>query len=242
MSDRRHQERLVVVPYRPGEVLRRRLFTWLAILVTAGVFLGLGYIYTQIETRSLREENRQLRLQLETAHERAEKTANELIVLQRERAVDRVASSEASEMLADMQKQVRQMRQDITFYRDIMAPSDKAEGLQVKELGVKSVAGDRRYAYKLVLTQVNDNRRYIEGVVAVNLIGQLDGEQQVLPLRDLSGTEDLGMRFRFRYFQNLEGELTLPESFAPEKIQVVAQAKGKKTTKIERTFNWEAGA
>jgi hypothetical protein len=35
--------------------------------------------------------------------------------------------------------------------------------------------------------------------------------------------------------------LTIPEGFVPEKVQVVAQSKGKKSTKVEETFSWETG-
>lgn len=242
MTDRKSQERLVVVPYKPGEAIRRRLFSWLAVLLTAAVFIGLGYVYKEVETAKLQERIDKLESQLEAAQQRAMDAANDLIALQQERAVDRVASDESAMLITDLQQTVQQLRKDITFYRDIMAPSENADGLQVKEIRMQPLRTPGRYSYKLVLTQVTNNRNFVEGVATVNLIGMKEGEQQILPLRDLEGSDSLGIKFRFRYFQNLEGELQLPDGFEPEKIQVVAQAKGRKTTKIERTFDWEHGA
>ena len=77
-------------------------------------------------------------------------------------------------------------------------------------------------------------------MVAVNVIGLRDEEKEVIALRDLSeDIADLGVKFRFRYFQDVEGSLKLPEQFEPLEIQVVAQAEGKKSSQAERTFNWD---
>ncbi len=72
------------------------------------------------------------------------------------------------------------------------------------------------------------------------MIGTLGGEKEVIALRDLSeDIEDLGIKFRFRYFQDIEGSLSLPDKFEPLEIQVVAQAEGQKASQAERTFGWQ---
>lgn len=120
-----------------------------------------------------------------------------------------------------------------------MAPSEVSKGLQVDQLSLRQGRVEGQYAFKLVLTQVGDNKSYISGVVVVNIIGDRNGEQEVIPLRDLSGdVEELGVRFRFRYFQDVEGMLTLPDNFEPYEIQVVAKAEGNKASEAERTFDW----
>ena len=49
------------------------------------------------------------------------------------------------------------------------------------------------------------------------------------------------IRFRFRYFQNIDGELTLPDGFEPEEIIVVAQSSGRNAQKLERRFAYSLG-
>ena len=121
-----------------------------------------------------------------------------------------------------------------------MAPSETSKGLQVDRF---SLASDRQvgvYNFKLVLTQVGNNKSYISGVVAVNIIGARDGEKEIIALRDLSQEiEALGVKFRFRYFQDVEGKLALPDGFEPLEVQVVAQAEGRKSSQAERTFSWD---
>ncbi|MDX1599198.1 MAG: DUF6776 family protein, partial [Marinobacter sp.] len=79
----------------------------------------------------------------------------------------------------------------------------------------------------------------ISGVVAVNVIGTRNDEKEVIALRDLSeDIDDLGVQFRFRYFQDIEGLLKLPSDFEPVEVQVVARSEGKKSAQAERTFDW----
>ena len=166
-----------------------------------------------------------------------------LVQLERGSAIDEQALKTARNTIAELEGRLASMEADLTFYRNIMAPSEVSTGLQVDQLRLWPARGERQYQFKLVLTQVGDNKSYISGVVAVNIIGERNGEQEVIPLRDLSGeVEELGVRFRFRYFQDIEGLLTLPDDFEPYEVQVVAKAEGGKSSQSERTFQWQRSA
>ena len=47
-----------------------------------------------------------------------------------------------------------------------------------------------------------------------------------------------GIPFKFRYFQNVDGEIVVPGGFVPEQIEVIAQSKGRKATRLEKRFDW----
>jgi hypothetical protein len=68
----------------------------------------------------------------------------------------------------------------------------------------------------------------------------LGEEEKVLALRDISEQQTaLGIKFRFKYFQDITGDLLVPEGFKPTSIQVVAQSKGKKASRLEQSFEWQ---
>ena len=46
------------------------------------------------------------------------------------------------------------------------------------------------------------------------------------------------VKFRFRYFQNINGEMILPEGFQPREVMVVAQSSGRNAQRLEKTFDW----
>ena len=156
------------------------------------------------------------------------------------KAIDEQAVNQARKTSVDLETRIVSLQSDLTFYKNIMAPSETSKGLQVDSFSLVRARNQDSYDFKLVLTQVGNNKSYISGVVAVNVIGLRDEEKEVIALRDLSeDIADLGVKFRFRYFQDVEGSLKLPEQFEPLEIQVVAQAEGKKSSQAERTFNWD---
>ena len=68
--------------------------------------------------------------------------------------------------------------------------------------------------------------------------GQLDGGTRSLGLAELSPDGAARLDFSFRYFQNLESELRMPEGFAPEKLTVTLRPKGKNAKPVEQSFAW----
>lgn len=200
---------------------------------------GVGWSQGGYRINDVAQSRPSLARELATVKAEYDEVRQEKVRLERSQAIDEQALNTARDTIADLEGTIADLEADLTFYRNIMAPSETSKGLQVDRLTLRDARGEGRYDFKLVLTQVGDNKSYISGVVAVNIIGEQQGEQEVIPLRDLSEeVEDLGVRFRFRYFQDVEGTLALPDNFQPYEVQVVAKAEGGKASQAERTFDW----
>ncbi len=63
-----------------------------------------------------------------------------------------------------------------------------------------------------------------------------------LDLGDLAASADERLDFSFRYFQNLEADLVLPEGFAPQRVIVKLTPKGKAVKAVEESFAWRVKA
>jgi hypothetical protein len=164
----------------------------------------------------------------------------QLVDLEKGHTIDRQAIARARDTIARQDTRINQLKGDVVFYKNIMAPSSKDTGLQVQRMRLQAVPGERRYSYRLVLTQVGNNHRYIHGVVAVNLVGVHEGKREVLPLREVDASvKQLGIEFKFRYFQDIRGQLVLPSGFSPDEVQVVAKPQGSSSDQVERTFQWQ---
>ena len=239
-QDRKPAEEYVVIRHRPGYRLRRTaiLLVFSVVAAIAGYATGLaqgGFRFSSVEA-----SNDVLEAELDTLRENYTEARQQVINLDRGRAIDEQALNQARTTIVELETRIASLKSDLTFYKNIMAPSEASKGLQVDSF---TLARDRQpdaFDFKLVLTQVGNNKSYISGVVAVNVIGLRDEEKEVIALRDLSqDIDDLGVKFRFRYFQDVEGALILPEDFEPLEIQVVAQAEGRKSSQAERTFDWD---
>ncbi|MBE0484770.1 DUF6776 family protein [Marinobacter sp.] len=240
MSDtRKPSDEYVVIRHRPGYRLRRSLIllTFTVIAAVAGYATGMaqgGFRFSSAEAT-----NEVLAQDVDALREQFRKARQSLVNLERGRAIDERAMNEARNTIVGLETRISELEADLTFYRNIMAPSEASQGLQVDSFSLVRARGDSSYRFKMVLTQIGNNNSFIAGQVAVNVIGTLSGEREVIALRDLSDDiEDLGVRFRFRYFQDVEGTLIVPEGFEPVEIQVVAQAQGNNASKAERTFDW----
>lgn len=147
--------------------------------------------------------------------------------------VQHAASNALREEMASELEKSTLLTEEVTFYKGLMSPSSLSKGLQVEELEITRSAGERQYSFKLLLTQVALRRSYIAGDVRVDLIGE---SEAVRSLTELGVLKAYPLKFRFRYFQDLAGRITLPVDFVPVRILVTAQQNGKET--IQVSFPW----
>jgi hypothetical protein len=71
------------------------------------------------------------------------------------------------------------------------------------------------------------------------LVGRQNEEFVTFPLRAVSAEQDqLDIRLRFKFFQNIEGELTLPEGFVPNLVQIAAVETSPFEKTLDQDFSW----
>lgn len=230
----------MVVPYRPG---RRVLFTLLlltGVAVSAAGGWGYAYYTTVLTQQGEQAEKRELSSQLTDLRQENEALKRQIAILDRSSAVDQQTGAELQETLTALRQRVAQLEEDVLFYRQVVEEEADETGLVIGQLDIDATRSPDRYRYKLVMRQQDaDGDTYLTGHVNINLVGQLQDQQVILPLRDLSEFEDeLDIRLRFKYFQNIEGELALPEGFQPDRIQIAAVATEPVSKRINEDFGW----
>jgi hypothetical protein len=118
-----------------------------------------------------------------------------------------------------------------------MAPTKEERGLGIRSMDLLATKNTRKFAFKLVLQQLAVEHRLVRGDVQINVVGRQEGAEKTLPLSALSEqvANEL-IKFKFKYFQNIQADLLLPEGFEPQRIDVVVKSKGKKS--LEKKFAW----
>ena len=230
----------MVVPYRPG---RRVLFTLLlltGVAVSAAGGWGYAYYTTVLTQQGEQAEKRELSAQLTDLRQENEALKRQIAILDRSSAVDQQTGAELQETLTALRQRVAQLEEDVLFYRQVVEEETEETGLVIGQLDIDATRSPDRYRYKLVMRQQDaDGDTYLTGHVNFNLVGQLQDQQVILPLRDLSEFEDeLDIRLRLKYFQNIEDELALPEGFQPDRIQIAAVATEPVSKRINEDFGW----
>ena len=140
--------------------------------------------------------------------------------------------------LQSLQTRVQAQAEDLAFYQRVVAVDEK-EGLRVQDLQVARGADSGAYTLRLVLAQALRNDRRISGTLELELEGRRDGEPASLALTDLTPDSVARLDFSFRYFQNLQSELRVPERLRPGTGQGDALSpKGKNAKPVEQSFAW----
>lgn len=233
--------RLVVKPRRPW---RHRLLVWTLVAVTlVAVALG-SYRYGRhrvgVDTTGLEAENDRLHREYRALQARNATLREEKAMLARGQQIEAEADRRLEDEVTRLQDEVAELKRELAFYRGIVSPKEAAQGLRIEGFEVSRNALERSYRYELVLTQVLKNDTVTAGAVRLGFEGSLDGRMTVLDLKQVSLDEAGGLHYKFKYFQNLEGDVVLPEGFVPSRVIVTVDPKGGKDSEIKKVFDWPA--
>lgn len=141
--------------------------------------------------------------------------------------------------LQESRSEMARLSEEVTFYRSLMTPSTVAKGLQIAKFDTQPLASGAS-SFHLLLTQIASRRTWLSGKVRVEIAGRTATGERVLPLTEFASLEEYPLKFRFRYFQDLRGELRMPDGFIPSQVEVTVERSGKKP--LSRTFPWAAEA
>jgi len=231
------QYQMVVVPYRP--LYKAMIF--MAFLVAMVLFSWLTYQYGISQGMALKvevvKERDQISAELAEANQRLSEMGQKIADLEIGGAIDERANEEVQQTIESLQDQIAQQNEEIRFYKGVMLPNVANKGLRIERLDV-TPNSTGRIKYSLLLTQVVDKHDYVQGDVEILLKGQEGAAEKSLQLSQLDREKEDEVRFRFRYFQNINGEMVIPEGFEPREFMIVAQFAGRNGQRLEKSFEW----
>lgn len=150
---------------------------------------------------------------------------------------------EVDSTLGELQAKIQEQREAIAFYRGIISPGESESGLRIQDLQMVRGTEEDRYRLRMVLVQVRQHHREVYGKVQLSVDGAMDGERVNLPLtRLLPDGASSRWNYGFRYFQDFERELVLPQGFVPQQINVELAPSGRGNQGIKQSFEWNTAS
>jgi len=166
----------------------------------------------------------------------------EIALLETHREIDREAYKVVETDLTDLQRKIQEQTEAIAFYRGIVSPKDGGRGLRVQDLKMTMGRDDRHYNVRLVLVQVMQHDRSVKGEVNFSLEGEQDGVATTYKLQELLPKDGKSSwPYAFRYFQDFDREVILPDGFSPQKINVEVKSGTKSIASVTESYDWVAG-
>jgi len=220
--------------------LKRGILIALLVMVLIGLgFLVYDYGHSRADYDydSVQEQNTALQQKISDLVSDIEKTRDDLVTSRSGNKVDKLAYKEVDRSLRDLQAEILELKEEVAFYRSIVAPRESARGLRIQRFNV--TPSGKGFRYKLVLTQVIKNGRITRGKVDMQVEGVRKGKSVKINLTSLSAKGQKQLDFRFKYFQSFEGDLIIPKDFTPSRVHIKVVSSRVTLTK---TFSWPNAA
>jgi hypothetical protein len=151
--------------------------------------------------------------------------------------VDRQAQTDAQRMMSELQAETSRQKQELQFYRGLVARQFGAGTLRVQELRIRPEEEDRRYRVLITLVQAATRDTIANGTVAFSIEGQSARKPQTLALADIEIDKRRQFPFSLRFFQQIEVPIELPPDFRPERLHVEYRL-GRNPVPSRQTFDW----
>ncbi len=233
------QYRSVVVTERSGQGVARQLLLLLLMAVIAGGSYWFGGREMRQDFQNLSADYQRLQTELAEISVNYDDTRQQLTNATVGSEVDRQAVNDVRSIISKHKQTINALNEEISFYKGLMAPTEREQGLGIRSWELYSGSEPRRLQFKLVLQQLAVKHTVLKGAVTVDVVGKMAGEEKTLSLDVLSDQIDKrDMPLRFKYFQSIDGELLLPEGFEPNRVAIVARATSPKAVKVEKHYGW----
>ena len=163
--------------------------------------------------------------------------------LERELAASKLAADVQEQAAQELQQRLTQLLGEkvelenaVSFYRDLMEVGAKKEGLRVASFTVLATNTPQIFQFSILVTQIAEKRKYVAGDIQLKVIGILQGGRHEVIFDAKNAVVGFPLKLRFKYFQDLVGQIRLPPDFIPERVSISVQQNGKKTTGAD--FEW----
>ncbi len=218
-----------------GRRWRVALIVFAALAIGYGGFeLGrssAGYFVVNalVERLDLRRRNQAL-------DEENESLQHRVAVAEVGQRVDRQAQTEAQRMIGELQAETARQKQELQFYRGLVARQFGAGTLRVQELRIRAEE-ERRYRVLITLVQAATRNSIANGTVTFAIEGLEGKTPHTLTLAEVEIDKRRQFPFSLRFFQQIEVPIELPLEFQPARLHVEYRL-GRNAEPARQTFNW----
>ena len=221
-----------VVHRKPMHIFKKVL---LAIALMA-VSLAVGLVVGQWSGKEAVLQNGALLQRLNALEGLQQSLERELAASKLAADVQEQAAQELQQRLTKLLGEKVELENAVSFYRDLMEVGEKREGLRVASFTVLATNTPQIFQFSILVTQIAEKRKYVAGDIQLKVIGILQGGRKEVIFDAKNAVVGFPLKLRFKYFQDLVGQIRLPPDFIPERVSISVQQNGKKTTGAD--FEW----
>ena len=158
-------------------------------------------------------------------------------------AADQQTLDELRGYLADQAAELVELRQMLVFYRDVVAPEEGDTAIILRQPSLQVMPESRQWQLHTVVHRGEGKDRQYRGELRLIVQGKQHGEPHSLAMVAVDSDTQTGVfPLRFRYLQNIQAVISLPEGFVPETIESVVTLIEPERDTVRRSDVWESRA
>ncbi|MGB0134228.1 DUF6776 family protein [Dokdonella sp.] len=208
-------------------------------LFAALIWLGTLVLTVAATSLFLAKSVKQEPVAVSVDHMDVEALKMRIAVLERSEQVAKAALGDLQKTLRDREEEIAGVRADLAFYGRLVGGA-KREGLAVHALRLTPVTDSRAWNFAATLTQNFKRGAETAGRLTLSVTGIVNGKIDTVDWKSLSQeSESAGIGYAFKYFQQVNGIIMLPDGFEPNSVRVSAEGAGGRSV---QEFSWEDAA
>lgn len=204
---------------------------WLFLLSLG--FLTLGYLYWH-NLNHVSALKRVVEGYQKEEHEAIEKIA----ALDAQLQIRQQSLLSLKETLMEKSESLDGLSRQLEFYRLILEPSEKRQGIELHDYTLKDL-GNSQVAATFTLIHLDKKHRRVSGTLGIRVKGVLSGRQKEVSLEALAVSDQVfNSKLNFKFYQTVETRIALPEGFKPQQLILSAQLDSKQSRQWSTTVDW----
>jgi hypothetical protein len=176
---------------------------------------------------------------LQATLEQLEAEKSRATIAEREASVVRDANAILRASERERQDEIAGLRADLAFYRRLGGANGSQAPLALHYLELQATQSPRVYRIIFTLTQNLRWAAVISGSIQLGVDGINKGVAQHLTEEQLLAETAEPLRFKFKYFQQFERLITLPDGFEASQLTIRLRSASLRTP-IEQSVAWQS--
>jgi hypothetical protein len=234
--------RPVTPPPRPGFLhTLSRAVLYLVLLFFGSLVLYVTYEFGRYngsyDRLVVSQQRSELDVQIERLQAANRQLRTQLAELDTIRIGHQREQAEVARTIGDLQAQVARESQELAFYRGVMAKAPTELGVRLGEVHIARGKKPNLYVVHVPLLRTGRPDNTVQGTLTLHV----DSDQgKVLDLTDLTDGKKKDLPYNFRYYANIDQEITLPDGFKPLHLGVDIRSVEKDAPPLAQTFVWSS--
>ncbi len=161
----------------------------------------------------------------------------------------RATNQSLTESISEQERENQELERGLNFYRQLMDPNKVKEGLVLQNFSINPIDEDTLYRLQFTFVQYDLKRSLVRAELNFSLKG-VDLSKAPKPERVISftqmqdgqDTKKKPAKLSFRYFQEVEQLISIPENFSPKAIVIKAKLRSKKQKSWQHEIPWPSSS